>query len=86
MAHTLQLEVPEDVYELLARIAKQTGQPPEQLAARWLSAATRSLANDPLEKFIGAFKTGISDWADEHDDYIGKSILEVVSSEADDGS
>jgi len=78
MGCTLVLEVPEDVYEPLMKTAKQIGQPPEALAIQWLANAARNLAVDPLERFIGAFSSNVSDWADEHDKYIGKSIMETM--------
>ena len=67
MEHTLLLEVPENVYEALMETAERTGQPHEALAVQWLTIATYYLAHDPLEKFIGAFSSGGSDWADHHD-------------------
>ncbi len=70
MVHTLLLEVPEDVYRSLVETAEQTGQPPEELAIQWLAAANRYFADDPLEKFIGAFQSDVLDWADKHDLYI----------------
>ncbi|MCI0561469.1 MAG: hypothetical protein MN733_23525 [Nitrososphaera sp.] len=80
MGHTLTLEVPEDVYESLKRTAEQIGQPPEALAVQWLTTAIRNLVNDPLEKFIGAFSSHGSDWADHHDKYLGKSVAETMHS------
>ena len=78
MGHTLLLEVPENVYELLTKTAEQVGRPREALAAEWLVATINRLAYDPLEKFIGAFSSGVSNWADDHDQYIGKSIMETM--------
>ena len=79
MGHTLQLEVPEDVYEPLVKAAEQTGQSPEALATQWLVAATRNLVTDSLEQFIGAFSSNVADWAHEHDKYIGKAVMETMS-------
>jgi hypothetical protein len=67
------LEVPEEVYESLVRSSEQTGQPLEKLAAQWLASAAQYLANDTLEEFIGAFNSNGSDWADEHDKYLGEA-------------
>lgn len=69
MGHTLLLEVPENVYELLTKTAEQVGRPREALTAKWLVATINRLAYDPLEKFIGAFSSGVSNWADDHDQY-----------------
>jgi hypothetical protein len=86
MGHKLLLEVPEDVYESLVKTAKQTGQLPEMLAVQWLAIASRSFADDPLEKFIGAFQSDISDWADQHDQYIGQAIAETVQNSESKGN
>ena len=85
MGHSLQLDVPKEVYESLVRSAKQTGQPPEAVAVQWLISATASLEADPLEAFIGAFPSDIADWGDEHDRYIGSAILDQADAEPGDG-
>ncbi len=71
MEHTLTLEVPEEVYESLRQRAEEAGQPRESLAVELLAAATRP-GGDPLEEFIGAFGGGGSEWADRHDEYLGR--------------
>ncbi len=78
MGHTLLLEVPESVYELLTKTAEQVGRSREALAAEWLVATVNRLAYDPLEEFIGAFSSDVSDWADDHDQYLGKSLMETM--------
>lgn len=78
MVHTLTLEVAEEIYQPLLKTAAQTGQTPEELAAQWLANAVRRFADDPLDKFIGALDTGIPDWADQHDKYIGQALMEEV--------
>jgi hypothetical protein len=80
MGHRLVLDVPDDVYKSLVKIAEQTGQSQEILAVEWLAAASRYLAHDPLERFIGAFNSSGSDWANNHDLYIGKSLKETMQS------
>lgn len=82
MAHTLVLEIPEDVYEPLLKTAEQLGQSPEDTAVRWLENAARKSLDDPVEKFIGAFGNEIPDWADEHDKYIGRELMGDMSGEA----
>ena len=57
MGHSLTLEVPETVYEMLRKTAERIGQPPEALAVQLLTTATQDLKDDPLEKFIGAFSS-----------------------------
>ena len=72
------LEVPEDIYESLVKAAEQAGQPVEEVAVQWLSAANRDSVEDPFAKRIGAFASDIPDWADNHDYYIGQAILETM--------
>ena len=38
---------------------------------------------DPLDKFIGAFNSGIPDWADNHDKYIGEALMREMRGEAE---
>ena len=75
MGHTLTLDLPDEVYESLVQTAKQTSQPPDAMAAQLLTAATQHPASDPLERFIGAFDSRGSDWADRHDKYLGHSPM-----------
>jgi hypothetical protein len=32
--------------------------------------------DDPFEQFIGAFSSTVPNWADRHDEYIGRSLIE----------
>ena len=73
MCHTLRLDVPEDVYQSLIQQAEQTGQSPEAVAVQLLASATQHRFDDPLEQFIGAFRSQNVDWADQHDAYLGKA-------------
>ena len=67
MGHTLTLDVPEEVYQSLLQQAEQTGQPPQAVAVQWLASATQHRVDDPLEQFIGAFRSQDTDWADQYD-------------------
>ncbi len=77
MAHTLTLEVPQEVYESLARLAEQEGQSPEALAAQWVISASQHLVADPLERLIGTLHSDVPDWGERHDYYIGQELLET---------
>ena len=72
MSHTLQISVPDTLYETLTKTAQQTGQPLEAIATKWLAVAAEQFAHDPLDAFIGAFDSGGADWADNHDHYLGQ--------------
>ena len=77
MSHQLILDVPNEVYDPLAENAKHSGATPEQLAVDWLAAMSRHAANDPVEKWIGALPGINSDWADQHDKYLGAGMMET---------
>jgi hypothetical protein len=81
MEHTLLLEVPEDVYESLLKMADLAGKSPEALVVQWLAKVARSMADDPVEKFIGIFSSHIPDWADKHDKYLVNAIRETMVNE-----
>lgn len=76
VSHILNIPVPDTLYETLTKTARETGQPLETVATKWLAAAAKQFAHDPLESFIGAFDSGGTDWADNHDRYLGQTILE----------
>ena len=76
MSHTLQITVPDTLYETLTKTAHQTGQPLEAVATKWLAVAAEQFAHDPLDSFIGAFDSGGADWADNHDHYLGQAVLD----------
>lgn len=78
MSHTLTLTLPESVYEPLRKTAEQSGQSPEGLAAEWIRATVQHLSADPLEKFIGAFDSHGTDWADHHDRHLGQATAETM--------
>ena len=86
MEHTLVLEVPEDIYEPLAKTAQRTGQTPEKLATECLITAIQQMLDDPVENFIGAFSSNIQDWADQHDKYLGQALVEQMRDRNDEGN
>jgi len=79
MGHAITVDMPQEIYESLAKAAHQSGQTPEELAARWLAAAAQQSASDPLERFIGGIPTNVSDWTDRHDHYIGRTLKDALS-------
>ncbi len=85
MGHTLTLQVPNDVYEPLVETAKQRGSTPEELAVEWLVTAIHNAMNDPVERFIGVFGSNISDWADQHDKYLGQALMDSLHDAEDAG-
>ncbi|PDV96543.1 hypothetical protein [Candidatus Chloroploca asiatica] len=43
-----------------------------EIATKWLTVGAEQFAHDPLDAFIGAFDGDGSDWADNHDHYLGQ--------------
>jgi len=84
MERALTVEVLAEDYELLDRAARQTGQTPEELVKLWLLTNLRRMADDPLEKFIGAVTSNIPDLGDRHDDYLGRTLRAELTDEAAD--
>jgi hypothetical protein len=78
MGRTLLLEVPDEIYGPLVQTAQTTGHAPEDLALEWLQLALRNVEHDPLEEFIGALAGPPSDWADQHDDYLGHELIQEM--------
>lgn len=85
MSHTLTISLADDVYAVLTKTAKQAGQVPETLAAQLLKSISQHLTDDPVEQFIGAIKSPVADWADQHDTYIGKMVMEAMQAADDNG-
>jgi hypothetical protein len=81
MGHKRILEVPEEVYEPLAKTANLAGLTPERLAVEWLTAASCHASRDPVEDFIGTFRSCVPDWADQHDHHIGQALNQGRSGE-----
>ena len=78
MSHTLKLELPEDIYQPLVKSARLKGRSPEETAIEYLKSILLKLEDDPIEKFIGAFQSNIPDWADEHDKYLGQTLIKEM--------
>ena len=76
MDRTLTIEIPEKVYEPLLQAARRVGRTPQELVRKWLIREVQAALEDPVEKFIGAFRSNVPDWADQHDEYRGMSMEE----------
>lgn len=78
MAHTLTLELPEEVYAPLVKSAEQLGKAPEQMAVQILAEGVRQFEDDPIEKFIGAFDSGVHDLGTRHHEYISQALADEL--------
>jgi hypothetical protein len=73
---TITLELPQNIYEPLKKAAAKAGQSPQELITKLLGQTIKAFADDPLEEFIGAFRSDIPDWSENHDRYLGQELLE----------
>ena len=77
MSETVPLLVPEEIYEALRKQASKKGQQPDTLAIEWLTEAIQqasSAETDPLVQLFGTLESDVSDIAEQHDKYLGKSL------------
>jgi hypothetical protein len=73
---TITLELPQNIYEPLQKAAAKAGLSPQELITKLLGQTIQAFADDPLEEFIGAFRSDIPDWGANHDRYLGQELLE----------
>ena len=63
MSHPLTIDVPEEVFSNLTRLAIQQGKTLEALAQELVATAVQELEEDPLLRWAGAIDSEISDVA-----------------------
>jgi hypothetical protein len=72
------LDLPDEVYDPLARKAGHVGRKLEEVATEWLIAAARREAEDALLQLAGVFRAEVTDVADRHDYYIGQALVDEL--------
>ena len=83
MTHSLTLEIPEKTYRTLVERASKNGREIEEVAVERLSDEWPEDIVDPLDKYIGAFSSGIGDVGQNHDKYIGENLLREMRGETE---
>jgi len=83
MSHPLTIDVPEEVFSFLNKLALQQGKTPETLAQELVSTAVQELEEDPLLRWAGAIDSEISDVAERHDYYIGQALYRELRGNPD---
>ena len=83
MSHPLTIDVPEEVFSYLNKLALQQGKTPETLAQELVSTAVQELEQDPLLQWAGAIDSEISDVAERHDYYIGQALYRELRGNPD---
>ncbi len=84
MPKTLTIELPDEVYEGLQKLAEKWQTTPESIASDWVVYEAERVLNDPLEKWIGAIDTGIIGWGERHDELLGEALMWEMRGEPDD--
>ena len=83
MSHPLTIDVPEEVFSYLSKLALQQGKTPEALVQEQVSTAVRELEEDPLLRWAGTIDSEISDVAERHDYYIGQALYRELRGNPD---
>ena len=78
----MQIQVPDEIATAMEEYAKETGQ---SVAAAFRDAAERLLADGERERRwdralagVGGFHSGLSDFAENHDEYFAQAIEERI--------
>ena len=81
MTHSLLLEVPESIYQPIVEEAEAEGRKVEEIALERLANGKPKKIDDPLDEFVGAFRSDVPDWADNHDKYLGENLMREMRGE-----
>ncbi len=81
MTHSLLLEVPESIYQPIVEEAKAEGRKVEEIALERLEVKKPKQTADPLDEFVGAFRSDVPDWADNHYKYLGENLMREMRGE-----
>jgi hypothetical protein len=75
MGRPITIELPDDVYEPLSRVALEEGRRPEEVASDWLKLAAQREVDDPLLKLLGSLESDASDLGERHDHYLSEGLM-----------
>lgn len=81
MTHSMTVELPEVVYQSLSKEARAKGRKVEEILVERLAKDDVPQIDDPLDEFVGAFRSDVPDWAENHDKYIGESLMREMRGE-----
>ena len=83
MTHPVTLEIPDDVFQPLLRIAQANHQTIESVANACLAESAQAAPGSRLRRWIGASSSGVADASLRHDDYLGQAILDEMQGKGD---
>lgn len=72
--HTLNLQLPDEIFDPLLRQAQRFGSTPEAVVTDWVASAVLAPLEDPLLKLLGCIESDTSDVAERHDEYLGLAL------------
>ena len=75
MGRAITIEVPDDVYEPLSRVAIEEGRRPEEVASDWLRLTAQREVDDPLLKLLGSLESETPDLGERHDHYLSDDLM-----------
>lgn len=78
MAHTLTLDLPDEVFESVAERACQEGTTPARLVTDWISTALQLVNDDPVLSLAGCFESGLGVVGARHDRYLGNALADEM--------
>ena len=82
MAHTINVEVPDDLYATLSSQAERAGKSVEKFVADQLLSSVPPFETDDLLQLAGSLHSDFSDIAERHDDYLGQALREKLKTDA----
>ena len=74
MMKILEIQVSDNIYKSLTKVALQAGQTPEQVILHWIERSVDQSTKDPLLALAGAFEAPTTNISEQHDLYIGLGL------------
>ncbi len=81
MTHSIILEVPENIYQGIVKEAESKKRKVEEIALERLAKDTPQGIEDALDEFVGAFRSNVPDWANNHDKYLSENLMRELRGE-----
>jgi predicted transcriptional regulator len=82
MSQALTVQIPDETYQALLRLAEEAGWTPERWATECLIADVHRIDNDPLLKLAGCIDVDLGDAVEKHDYWFGHTMTEEEERES----
>jgi hypothetical protein len=83
MSQQISLDIPDAVFQPIARQAQETGKKTVEIINEWL-ARMAVIQQDRLRRWAGAFASGVADAAERNHDYLGPELMPEAPGKKDD--